>query len=123
VLATRDDGLTLLLNRVRPGHNLRGADAYEIVQTLGALCPRVHLPVTPGRFRPTGEGSQALSWRRALAGTRELDELERLPTPARGDRLLAWIRIRAVAIAGEAGGAGSGDTWTERLLRLADALT
>jgi streptomycin 6-kinase len=197
VLATRDDGLTLLLDRVRPGHDLLGTDAFEIVRTLGALCPRIHLAVTPGRFRPLGEGSQALSWRRALAGTRELDELERLLIPSRADQLLhtdlhwlnalrgpdgwvvidpkpyvgdphadvfaffdgpplgampdgrwaarehvraltqlyareagldrdrieAWIRIRALAIAGEAGGAGSGDAWTERLLRLADALT
>jgi streptomycin 6-kinase len=88
VLATRDDGLTLLLERVRPGHDLRHADAAEIVRTLGALCPRIHVAVAPGRFRRLGEGSQAHSWRRALAGNRELDELERLLIPSRGDRLL-----------------------------------
>jgi streptomycin 6-kinase len=90
MLATRDDGLTLLLERVRPGHDLRdaGADAVEIVRTLGGLCPRLHQDVTPGQFRRLGEGSQALSWRRALAGTRELGELERLLTPSPADRLL-----------------------------------
>jgi streptomycin 6-kinase len=88
VLAARDDGLTLLLERVRPGHDLRHADAFEIVRTLGALCPRVHLAVPPGRFRPLGAGSQAESWRRGLAGTRELDELEQLLTPTPQDRLL-----------------------------------
>jgi streptomycin 6-kinase len=199
MLATRDDGVTLLLERVRPGHDLRDADAVEIVRTLGALCPRVHLAVTPGRFRRLGEGSQALSWRRALAGTRELSDLERLLTPSPEDRLLhtdlhwlnalrgpdgwvvidpkpyvgdphadvfaffdgpplgampdgrwaarkhvraltelyarkagldrdrieAWIRIRALAIVGEAGQAGvsgDGNAWSERLLRLADAV-
>jgi streptomycin 6-kinase len=88
VLAARDDGLTLLLERARPGHDLRHADASEIVRTLGALCPRVHLAVGPGRFRQLGEGSEAASWRRALAGTRELGELERLLTVTGADRLL-----------------------------------
>ncbi len=88
VLASRDDGLTLLLERVRPGHDLRHADAAEIVRTLGALCPRVHIPVTPGQFKRLGAGSEAASWRRALAGTRELAELERLLTPSGDDRLL-----------------------------------
>jgi streptomycin 6-kinase len=207
LLAARDDGLTLLLERVRPGHDLRHADASEIVRTLGALCPRVHLAVAPGRFRPLGAGSQAESWRRALAGTRERDELEQLLTPTHQDRLLhtdlhwlnalrgpdgwvvidpkphvgdphadvfaffdgpplgampdgrraarehvrrltalyaaaagldrdrveTWIRIRALAIVGESAQAGAsggadgdpgdrGHAWSERLLRLADAV-
>jgi streptomycin 6-kinase len=88
VLAARDDGLTLLMERVRPGHDLRHADAAEIVQTLGALCPQVHLAVAPGQFQGLGEGSEARSWRHALAGTRELSELERLLIPSREDRLL-----------------------------------
>lgn len=88
VLGIRDDGLTLLLERVRPGYDLRHADAPEIVRTIGALCPRVHLAVAPGRFGRLGEGSEADSWRRALAGTRELGELERLLTPTSDDRLL-----------------------------------
>jgi streptomycin 6-kinase len=88
VFAARDDGLTLLLERVRPGHDLGDTDAFEIVRTVGALCPRVHLAVAPDRFRLLGAGSQAESWRRALAGTRELDELEQLLTPTREDRLL-----------------------------------
>jgi streptomycin 6-kinase len=207
VLAARDDGLTLLLERVRPGHDLRGAGASEIVRTLGALCRHVHLAVPPGRFRPLGTGSQADSWRRALAGTRELDELEQLLIPTRQHRLVhtdlhwlnalrgpdgwvvidpkphvgdphadvfaffdgpplgampdgrraarehvrrltglyadaagldrdrveTWIRIRALAIVGESAPAGApavavgaasdpGRAWSERLLRLADAL-
>jgi streptomycin 6-kinase len=88
VLGIRDDGLTLLLERVRPGHDLRHADAPAIVRTIGALCPRVHLAVPPGRFGRLGEGSEAKSWRRALAGTRELGELEQLLTPTSDDRLL-----------------------------------
>ena len=88
VLGTRDNGLTLLLERVRPGYDLRHADAPEIVRTIGALCPRVHLVVAPGRFGRLGEGSEADSWRRALVGTRELGELERLLTPTSDDRLL-----------------------------------
>jgi len=90
VLGARDDGLTLLLQRIRPGHNLRdtGADARQIMRTLGGLCPRIHLVAEPGRFCPLGEGSEATSWRHALAGTRELAELERLLTPSREDRLL-----------------------------------
>ena len=105
VLATRDGGLTLLLEHIRPGHDLSHAepgrvpalpgrksspppDAAEIVRTLGALCARIHLAVTPGRFRQLGEGSQALSWRRALDGSRELHTLERLLIPTRDDRLL-----------------------------------
>jgi streptomycin 6-kinase len=88
VLAKRDDGLTLLLEHVRPGHDLRRADAFEIMRTLGALCSQVHLAVSPGQFRQLGEGSQAESWRRALAGTRELAEPERLLVPNREDRLL-----------------------------------
>jgi streptomycin 6-kinase len=201
VLGVRDDGLTLLLERVRPGHSLRdtGAGGAEILTTIGALCPRVHLAVSPDRFRRLGDGSEAASWRRTLADTRERGELERLLIPSHEDRLLhtdlhwlnvlrgpdgwvvidpkpyigdphadvfaffdgpplgamprgalaardyvrrltkcyahaagldrdrleAWIRIRALAIAGLFGGTDSGGpdhAWSERLLRLADAV-
>ena len=88
VLASRDDGLSLLLERVRPGHDLRGADAREIVATLGALCPRVHLAVTPGRFRPLGDGSQAAKLAACAGRHARMDELEQLLIPSREDRLL-----------------------------------
>jgi streptomycin 6-kinase len=90
VHGTRDGGFTTLMERVRPGCNLRdtGADAGEIVATLGALCPRIHLAGQGHRFRALRDGSDIDSWRRQLHGTREAGELERLLAPAAGDRLL-----------------------------------
>jgi hypothetical protein len=90
VHGTRDGGLTILMERIRPGRNLRdtGAGALEIVQTLGGLCPRIHLAGQEHRFRRLRDGTDVDSWRRPLAGTREGDELERLLEPGDGDRLL-----------------------------------
>jgi streptomycin 6-kinase len=90
VLGSRDDGHTILIERVRPGHNLRdtGAGALEIVTTLGALCPLIHLTGQERRFRALRDGADIDSWRHQLTGTRERDELERLLEPGRGDRLL-----------------------------------
>jgi streptomycin 6-kinase len=87
---TRDGGLTTLMERVRPGRNLRdtGADALEIVSTLGRLCPHIHLAGQGHRFRALRDASDISSWRRQLGGTRECDELERLLVPTAGDRLL-----------------------------------
>jgi streptomycin 6-kinase len=90
VYATRDNGLTMLLQRVRPGTTLREAttDAMSIVGTLGGLCRVVHQHVDPQRFCRLADGSEANGWRRKLAGTREHDELERLLKPSSDDRLL-----------------------------------
>jgi len=90
VYATRDNGLTMLLQRVRPGTTLREAttDAMSIVGTLGGLCRVVHQHVDPQRFCRLADGSEANGWRRELAGTREHDELERLLKPSSDDRLL-----------------------------------
>jgi streptomycin 6-kinase len=90
VHGSRDDGLTTLMERVRPGHNLRdtGADASEIVATLGGLCPRIHLPGQGRHFRHLRDASDIASWRRQLAGSRELTQLEQLLAPGADDRLL-----------------------------------
>jgi streptomycin 6-kinase len=198
VHGSRDDGHTVLMQRIRPGHNLRdtGADAAEIVSTLGRMCPRLHLAGQEPRFRRLREASDIASWRRQLQDTRERDELERLldpgdddrllhidlhwlnvlrgpagwvaidPKPVVGDphaevfgffdgpplervpdgrraarehlqelvglyarasgldrdRLLTWIRIRALVFAGELGAGSSGGPRRERVLRVADAI-
>jgi streptomycin 6-kinase len=90
VHGSRDGGHTVLMERVRPGHNLRdaGAGALQIVSTLGRLCPLIHLAGQEHRFRRLRDGADIPSWRRQLAGTRERDELERLLEPADDDRLL-----------------------------------
>jgi streptomycin 6-kinase len=90
VLGSRDDGHTILIERVRPGHNLRdtGAGALEIVTTLGRLCRLIHLDGQERRFRALRDGTDIDSWRRQLTGGRERDELERLLEPGDGDRLL-----------------------------------
>jgi streptomycin 6-kinase len=99
VHGSRDDGYTLLMQRIRPGDNLRdtGAGALEIVSTLGRLCPLIHLAGQEHRFRRLRDGSDIDSWRRQLAGTRERDELERLLEPGDGDRLLHidlhWLNV------------------------------
>lgn len=90
VHATRDDGLTLLLERLRPGTTLEATerDPERILAVLGSLGRRVHQPVPDTEFCRLGAGTEAASWRAALAGTREGDELARLLEPAAGDRLL-----------------------------------
>jgi streptomycin 6-kinase len=90
VYGTRDDGMTLLLERVRPGMTLREAttDALRIVEALGALCPFLHQQVNPVSFSRLADGPEATAWRRELVGTREYDELEGLLQPGSDDRLL-----------------------------------
>ncbi len=99
VLGVRDGGLTILMRRISPGQNLRdtGADADEIVATLGSLCPRVHVEAAPGAFAHLRDGAEAAAWRRALADSREHDELERLMVADPRDRLLHidlhWLNV------------------------------
>ncbi len=90
VIGTRDDELTLLMERLRPGTSLEEAepDPERVVAILGGLCPQVHQRVDPTAFCRLGEGAEAASWRHALAGTREADELEQLLEPSPRDRLL-----------------------------------
>jgi hypothetical protein len=90
VHGSRDGGLTILMQRIRPGGNLRdtGADALEIVSTLGRLCRRIHLAGQEHRFRRLRDGTDVGGWRRRLADTREGGELERLLVPGHDDRLL-----------------------------------
>jgi hypothetical protein len=96
---TRDDGLTLLLARVRPGVSLRdtGAGAEEIVETIGGLCPAIHVRVEPGRFETLARFAEQEGWTETFAGTAEQDELARLVTPSEGDRLLHvdlhWLNV------------------------------
>jgi streptomycin 6-kinase len=99
VHGSRDNGHTVLMQRIRPGHNLRdtGADAGEIVSTLGRMCPLLHLAGQERRFRRLREASDIAGWRRQLEGTRERDELDRLLEPGDGDRLLHidlhWLNV------------------------------
>lgn len=99
VHGSRDGGHTVLMERVRPGHNLRdtGAGALEIVEALGKLCPLIHLAGQERRFRRLRDGTDIDSWWRQLAGTRERDELERLSQPGNDDRLLHldlhWLNV------------------------------
>ncbi len=90
VYGTRDDGMTMLLERVRPGMTLREAttDSLRVVEALGALCPSLHQQVRPGLFCRLADGPEANAWRRELVGTRECDELERLLRGSSEDRLL-----------------------------------
>jgi streptomycin 6-kinase len=90
VHGTRDGGLTTLMERIRPGQNLRdtGADAMAIVTTLGGLCPRIHLADQDHRFRALRDAGDTAGWRRRLAGGPEGEELERLLAPSAADRLL-----------------------------------
>lgn len=90
VHGSRDGGHTVLIERIRPGHNLRdtGAGALEIISTLGELCPSIHVAGQGHRFRRLCDAGDIGSWRRQLTGTRERDELERLLVPGDDDRLL-----------------------------------
>jgi streptomycin 6-kinase len=102
VLGTRDAGSTLLLERIRPGDTLRetGAGAREIVEAVGMLCPRLHLPaeqVAGAGFPTLADHAQQDGWFSALSGPREHDELVRLTRPEAGDRLLHvdlhWLNV------------------------------
>jgi streptomycin 6-kinase len=93
VIAARDDGTTLLLERVRPGDSLgeRGAGADEVIERIGALCRRIHLrtgEIGDLGFPTLADHARDDGWLRSLAGTREHDELVALLVPDGGDRLL-----------------------------------
>lgn len=90
VYRTRDDGHTMLLQRVRPGENLRatGAGAVEILTVLGALARRIHVVVRAGTFGALVDAAEAASWRAALSDARDRHELDRLLAPRAHDRLL-----------------------------------
>jgi len=93
VLGIRDQGATLLLERVRPGDSLGelGAGAEAVVETIGALCRRLHVPaggVSDHEFPALAEHARGDGWLRALTGTREHDELLALLAPGPSDRLL-----------------------------------
>ena len=89
VLAARDDGLTLLLERVRPGHDLRHVGRLrDRADTRGAVPAG-----PPGGRRPAGSGHSARVRRPRAGGApsparSERDELEQLLTPTVQDRLL-----------------------------------
>lgn len=91
VLATRDRGLTLLIERLVPGTPLDGSGLgwEERLPLLGEVAARLH--AAPGR-PPVGCISMsefAADWRRALAGQpRLLAELDELAAPAADDVLV-----------------------------------
>ena len=99
VRGTRDGGLTLMLARLRPGGSLRdaGAGAAQILETIGGLCPRIHLEVAAGSFPSLAEYAAQERWTAKLAGRREHDELAGLLAPGDGDRLLHtdlhWLNV------------------------------
>jgi len=99
LLGVRDGGHTLLLERVRPGLSLRdtGAGAQEILQTIGALCRRIHLRVEHHRLPTLAEHAREDGWFDALAGTPECAELQRLCASSAADRLLHvdlhWLNV------------------------------
>jgi streptomycin 6-kinase len=90
LLGTRDDGHTLLLERIHPGRTLRetGASGSEIVETIGTLCRALHSAEPPARFPSLADHAHTDGWFAALAGTPEHDVLTRLTTSADGGRLL-----------------------------------
>lgn len=93
VLGVRDDGETLLLERVCPGDSLgeRGAGADEVLETIGAVCARIHLAadrIGEDGFPPLGDHARDDGWLESLHGTSEHDELVALLAPTAGDRLL-----------------------------------
>ncbi len=93
VIAARDHGTTLLLERVRPGDPLgeSGASADEVVATIGALCRRIHVRADglgEAGFPTLAEHAARDGWLRSLTGTREQGELAALLVPRTGDRLL-----------------------------------
>lgn len=93
VIAARDDGMTLLLERVRPGESLaeRGASADEVIETVGALCRQIHLragEIGDLGFPTLADHALGDGWSRSLAGTREHDELAALLVAGSDERLL-----------------------------------
>jgi streptomycin 6-kinase len=93
VLGMRDEGATLLLERVRPGDSLgeRGAGADEVVETIGRLCARIHLGADQtgdAGFPTLADHARDDGWIESLDGTREQTELTELLTPGAGDCLL-----------------------------------
>jgi streptomycin 6-kinase len=90
VLGARDDGHTLLLERIRPGRSLRdtGAGGPAIVDTIGRLCRTLHGARPPARLPSLAEHALADGWFTALLGTPEHDLLRRLTVPGAEDRLL-----------------------------------
>jgi streptomycin 6-kinase len=92
VLGARDEGATLLLERVRPGDSLgERAGADEVVETIGGLCARIHLAADQTGdvgFPTLADHARDDGWLESLDGTREQTELTGLLTPAAGDRLL-----------------------------------
>jgi streptomycin 6-kinase len=90
VLGVRDDGFTILLDRLMPGHALDDAALTwdERLTTLGRLAARLHAAgPAPSRFLHAGAFLE--SWRPVVAGDRALSrELEELLRPARSDVLV-----------------------------------
>ena len=90
LLGSRDDGFTLLMERLAPGTPLdrSGLGWEERLTVLGGLAARLHAPGGPaGTFIPMAEFAR--DWRRALAEQPEaLRELDDLVAPARDDVLV-----------------------------------
>ncbi len=91
LLASRDDGFTLLLERLRPGTPLDDAELEwdERLAVTGALAARLHAAGPAPATLPHVSGAYARGWREALAGEpAQLAELEALLTPRDDDVLL-----------------------------------
>ena len=117
VYGTRDEGRTLLLERIRPGAHLPAgpADAERILEVLGTLARRLHVPVPAGTFGSLAASANARSWRDSLADPRDRDELADLLSPVGDERLLhldlhrlnalstggGWVAIDPKPLAGD----------------------
>jgi len=91
LLASRDDGFTLLLERLRPGTPLddAGLPWERRLRATGALAARLHAAGAPPRSLPHISADYARGWREALASApEELAELEALLAPRADDVLL-----------------------------------
>lgn len=88
----RDDNLTLLMDRLRPGSTLEAADlpTETMLAALGDLARRLHVAgPPPAGFETLRDSNSAHQWRDALAvHPALLDELDALLAPSGEDRLI-----------------------------------
>ena len=91
-LDSRDDGATMLMERVRPGVALRDANRSEraTLAELGSLAGRLHAagPPPAGKFLPLGASSLGHRLTAALEGQPEAAELADLLRPKQDDVLI-----------------------------------
>ncbi|MDQ3631869.1 MAG: aminoglycoside phosphotransferase family protein [Actinomycetota bacterium] len=92
LLRSRDDGATMLLERLRPGATLHDANEGEhaTLQTLGELAARLHAtgPPSTGKFAQLAESSLGRDLTAALRDQPEADELAQLLRPDTSDTLI-----------------------------------